>query len=244
MIRTAPSFSNTRANIRPIANTTESQHALLLASKSNYTQLLEGTLLPGVQYPESLSSGLTSKRTSHKIAEQGRRNRINEALKEMQSLLPPPSKTPSMNGSHQNGGNNSNSSGKDDDEGGKDDSPKTAAATKAANDAKTANSKAATVESAIEYIKILQQEKAQMENALRGKDEEMSLLRKRLRAADLDAPGDEDVDVDVDVGMGDNGQESTNEEGCKEKDVSSTLSSSAESNSSQQKNNDDDDDDS
>ena len=32
--------------------------------------------------------GLTSKRTSHKIAEQGRRNRINEAIKEMQTLLP------------------------------------------------------------------------------------------------------------------------------------------------------------
>src|SRR5690606_1394565 len=40
--------------------------ALLLASKSNYQNLLEGNHLPGVSYPEELSTGLTSKRTSHK----------------------------------------------------------------------------------------------------------------------------------------------------------------------------------
>jgi hypothetical protein len=63
--------------------------ALLLASKSNYQNLLEGNHLPGVSYPEALSTNLTSKRTSHKIAEQGRRNRINHALQEIASLLPP-----------------------------------------------------------------------------------------------------------------------------------------------------------
>ena len=62
--------------------------ALLLASKSNYQNLIEGTRLPGVTYPEALSENLTSKRTSHKIAEQGRRNRINTALHEIASLLP------------------------------------------------------------------------------------------------------------------------------------------------------------
>ena len=62
--------------------------ALLLASKSNYQNLIEGTHLPGVTYPEALSENLTSKRTSHKIAEQGRRNRINTALHEIASLLP------------------------------------------------------------------------------------------------------------------------------------------------------------
>ena len=65
---------------------------MLLASKSNYQNLVEGNRLPGVNYPDSLSTGLTSKRTSHKVAEQGRRNRINEALKEMQALIPKPSK--------------------------------------------------------------------------------------------------------------------------------------------------------
>ena len=51
--------------------------ALYLASKSNYQNILEGTHLPGVSYPETLAENLSSKRTSHKIAEQGRRNRIN-----------------------------------------------------------------------------------------------------------------------------------------------------------------------
>ncbi|KIW65148.1 hypothetical protein PV04_07430 [Phialophora macrospora] len=62
--------------------------ALYLASKSNYQNILEGTHLPGVSYPETLAENLTSKRTSHKIAEQGRRNRINLALKEIETLLP------------------------------------------------------------------------------------------------------------------------------------------------------------
>ena len=62
--------------------------ALLLASRSNYQNILEGSHLPGVSYPTDLSMNLTSKRTSHKIAEQGRRNRINMALQEMQGLLP------------------------------------------------------------------------------------------------------------------------------------------------------------
>ena len=62
--------------------------ALYLASKSNYQNILEGTHLPGVSYPEALAENLSSKRTSHKIAEQGRRNRINTALKEIESLLP------------------------------------------------------------------------------------------------------------------------------------------------------------
>ncbi|KAI1908011.1 hypothetical protein LOZ53_004628 [Ophidiomyces ophidiicola] len=63
--------------------------ALYLASKSNYQHILEGTLLPGVIYPEALAENLSSKRTNHKLAEQGRRNRINTALKEIESLLPP-----------------------------------------------------------------------------------------------------------------------------------------------------------
>ena len=63
--------------------------ALYLASKSNYQNIIDGTHLPGVSYPEALAENLSSKRTSHKIAEQGRRNRINLALKEIETLLPP-----------------------------------------------------------------------------------------------------------------------------------------------------------
>ncbi|RMZ84512.1 hypothetical protein DV737_g1129, partial [Chaetothyriales sp. CBS 132003] len=62
--------------------------ALYLASKSNYQNIIDGTHLPGVSYPEALAENLSSKRTSHKLAEQGRRNRINLALKEIESLLP------------------------------------------------------------------------------------------------------------------------------------------------------------
>lgn len=62
--------------------------ALYLASKSNYQHILDGTLLPGVSYPETLAENLTSKRTNHKLAEQGRRNRINNALKEIEALVP------------------------------------------------------------------------------------------------------------------------------------------------------------
>ena len=63
-------------------------NALYLASKSNYQNIIDGTHLPGVSYPDTLAENLSSKRTSHKIAEQGRRNRINVALKEIEALLP------------------------------------------------------------------------------------------------------------------------------------------------------------
>ncbi|CAK4030621.1 Phosphorus acquisition-controlling [Lecanosticta acicola] len=118
-------------------------HALLLASKSNYQNLLEGNQLPGVHYPESLSTGLTSKRTSHKVAEQGRRNRINEALKEMQSLLP---KAATMQGAKEH----SNSDGTPE-------APETQESKEEAA-VKSNSSKAATVESANEYIRRLQKE--------------------------------------------------------------------------------------
>ncbi|KAG8623882.1 hypothetical protein KVT40_008858 [Elsinoe batatas] len=204
-----PKISPSIKPLLPDGATTEQTQAYLLASKSNYTHLLEGTLLPGVSYPESLSSGLTSKRTSHKIAEQGRRNRINEALKEMQSLLPPPAvrkkgdkdgESPDVNGSDD----------KPDDEDSKDDAPNPAPATAknskskakgspnpstngkssnsastAAAEAKAANSKAATVESAIVYIKALQQERVSMAERMVEKDKEMSELRKRLREVEF-----------------------------------------------------------
>ncbi|KAJ5105108.1 hypothetical protein NUU61_002455 [Penicillium alfredii] len=63
--------------------------ALYLASKSNYQHILDGTLPSGVSYPETLAENLSSKRTNHKLAEQGRRNRINSALKEIETLIPP-----------------------------------------------------------------------------------------------------------------------------------------------------------
>lgn len=135
-------------------------HALLLASKSNYQNLLEGNQLPGVNYPESLSTGLTSKRTSHKVAEQGRRNRINEALKEMQSLLPKGKENSTRDGSPEINAEDSKESKED-------------------ALAKSNSSKAATVESANEYIRKLQKENAAL-LILKKENEEM---RKRLEAA-------------------------------------------------------------
>ncbi|KAK4547000.1 hypothetical protein LTR36_001220 [Oleoguttula mirabilis] len=146
-------------------------HALLLASKSNYQNLLEGNHLPGVNYPDSLSTGLTSKRTSHKVAEQGRRNRINDALKEMQLLLP---KQATTKGSK----DNSNSDDSPDAGPGADGDSKESKEDAAA---KSNNSKAATVESANVYIRIMQAEHRQREvelDRLRHENEELASLKR------------------------------------------------------------------
>ncbi|KAJ5319376.1 uncharacterized protein N7506_012080 [Penicillium brevicompactum] len=78
-------------SIQPLVKGNEgmSQDAMYLASKSNYQHILDGTLPSGVSYPEALAENLSSKRTNHKLAEQGRRNRINTALKEIEQLIPP-----------------------------------------------------------------------------------------------------------------------------------------------------------
>lgn len=118
--------------------------ALLL--KSNYQNIVEGTHKQlGLSYPAELSTNLTSKRTSHKIAEQGRRNRINNALAEIAALLP------------QNSGNRSDGSS-------------SAAVSAAAAQA----SKASTVESAIEYIKELQRELSETKEKLAKTEKQLS----------------------------------------------------------------------
>ncbi|KKY15476.1 putative hlh transcription factor [Phaeomoniella chlamydospora] len=127
------------------------QHALYLASKSNYQNILDGTHLPGVSYPEALAENLTSKRTSHKIAEQGRRNRINTALKEIEGLLPP---TPTLLAMSKK---NSLAI------------PEEESAEKGTGSSNQPTSKANTVEMAILYIRSLQAElqdtKARLEDA-------------------------------------------------------------------------------
>ncbi|OAF58687.1 nuclease [Pseudogymnoascus destructans] len=111
--------------------------SLLLATKSNYQNILEGTHLPGISYPTELSTNLTSKRTSHKIAEQGRRNRINSALQEIATLLPGSAAAGSGSGDAE-GGEGEKGGGK--------------------NQQQSSSSKASTVEHAIEYIKALRGE--------------------------------------------------------------------------------------
>ena len=93
--------------------------------------------MPGVSYPEALAENLSSKRTSHKIAEQGRRNRINTALKEIEALLPQSILA----------GNRKDRDGSNDNEDGE----------RATSSGQSA-SKASTVEMAIAYIRALQAE--------------------------------------------------------------------------------------
>lgn len=119
--------------------------ALYLASKSNYQHIIDGTVLPGVSYPETLAENLSSKRTNHKLAEQGRRNRINAALKEVEALLP----DPLLNAGRERERDGVGGSGA----GGKEKAP-------------AAISKASTVEMAIVYIKALQAELVQTKSKL------------------------------------------------------------------------------
>jgi len=167
-----------------------------LTQRSNYQNLIEGTHVPGVSYPSELSTNLTSKRTSHKIAEQGRRNRINLALQEMQSLLP----NKNGNGAQQNG-NSSNAVVKFDEADDDDDCATEGNGKSATGNSKNANgtggntglgkqggnSKAATVESAIEYIKYMQsqqrtwhEERSVWNQRIEEKDGEIEELRRRL----------------------------------------------------------------
>ncbi|KAK7723114.1 hypothetical protein SLS57_004671 [Botryosphaeria dothidea] len=160
-------------SIKPLlpegATTSDDTHALLLASKSNYQHLLEGTHVPGVVYPEALSTNLTSKRTSHKIAEQGRRNRINLALQELQSLIPSPTikaKDPFANGTPANSASPEESQQKKED--------------------KQSGSKASTVENAIEYIKLLKQKDEERDREMLRQRKEIEELRKRLEGGSID----------------------------------------------------------
>lgn len=136
--------------------------SLLLSSKSNYQNILEGTHLPGVSYPSELSTNLTSKRTSHKLAEQGRRNRINLALTTLHDMIPsvyyPRSKPKDLTG----------------DKSGSGDAGENELAS--SKGGQSSNSKAATVEVAIEYITHL--EKTVAEANKRAEEAEQKLAEK------------------------------------------------------------------
>ncbi|OQO20048.1 hypothetical protein B0A51_15569 [Rachicladosporium sp. CCFEE 5018] len=170
-------------------------HALLLASKSNYQNLLDGTRLPGVSYPESLSTGLTSKRTSHKVAEQGRRNRINDALKEMQSLIPA---TPKGEGEAEveedvNG------------EGGD-------AEREREREGRSQSSKAATVESANKYIRVLKESEERQRMAMMEMKKELDMMRRKLGESGSESGGS---GSGVEAGLGDAMDESKSPEAVK-----------------------------
>jgi hypothetical protein len=144
------------ADLSFLATVSAETSALLLASKSNYQNIVEGNNLLGLSYPETLSTNLTSKRTSHKIAEQGRRNRINNALMEIASLLPQDSRK-------EGGGGNSGSGGEAGSGGGGG----------GGGVGTQANSKASTVEMAIEYIKALQRELVETKGKLEAAEKRL-----------------------------------------------------------------------
>lgn len=135
--------------------------ALYLASKSNYQNILEGTHLPGVSYPETLAENLTSKRTSHKIAEQGRRNRINLALKEIEALLP--ASILGLNGKKDRASSHEN-----------EETEAKAAASATASASAQGASKASTVEMAIVYIRNLQSELAETKDKLEAAEKRLA----------------------------------------------------------------------
>lgn len=148
--------------------------ALLLASKSNYQNILDGTHLPGVSYPENLSTNLTSKRTSHKLAEQGRRTRINNALHELAGLLPSTPMGPIPKDAISSGKMNSPG----------------ANVMMTGTQAQQNNSKAVTVETAIDYIKSL--------------EETLKDTKARLEVAELKLANDCDGDAAVTKVVGTN----------------------------------------
>ncbi|KAK9369721.1 hypothetical protein V1509DRAFT_618908 [Lipomyces kononenkoae] len=136
-------------NLKPLLPDGLEAASALLASKSNYQNIVEGKHSQlGLSYPEQLSINLTSKRTSHKIAEQGRRNRINNALAELNQLLVDNINLPLS-----------------DEEGEKNELPQQC-------------SKANTVELAIEYIKKLQARVGRLKSRLKDAENELDVERK------------------------------------------------------------------
>ncbi|KAG6037918.1 hypothetical protein E4U19_001502 [Claviceps sp. Clav32 group G5] len=135
----------------------------LLMTKSNYQNILEGNTVPGVFYPTELSTNLTSKRTSHKIAEQGRRNRINSALQIMASLLPDQQKLKECAAEEAAEAKEKKSEKGEKGEKGENKGDK----------GNLPNSKASVVESAIVHMKHLQEENGQLR-------EEVEVLKREL----------------------------------------------------------------
>lgn len=153
--------------LAPRGTISDDTASLLLASKSNYQNILEGTHLPGVSYPTELSTNLTSKRTSHKIAEQGRRNRINSALQEIATLLP---KNCKDSGNEKSGSGDADADEKADGEGG--------GIGGKGGAAQSANSKASTVELAIEYIKQLKREVEEATKRAEDAEKQLAVVAK------------------------------------------------------------------
>jgi hypothetical protein len=144
------SFRSTTARLDYSIDITDAAHARILASKSNYRNILDGTVIPGVLYPASFCAGLASKRTSHKLAEQERRERLNKALENIQALLP---SLPAEGD---------------------------VAKTSNGRDALPSDSKAEKIENATEYIRRLKQQISEKNLMICAKDQEIDRLKREL----------------------------------------------------------------
>ncbi|KAJ9643382.1 hypothetical protein H2199_004061 [Coniosporium tulheliwenetii] len=155
-------------------------HALLLASRSNYQNLIEGTAVPGVSYPETLATDLTAKRTSHKLAEQeggiglmSRWRRWRSCCRALRFRFRRPRRARGV-GKRGEGAVSCKSP-----DGG------------AGREGKEGASKAATVEKAIEYIRTLQREAGARDRVIREREGEIAALRERLSLLESGSNGAE-----------------------------------------------------
>ncbi len=65
------------------------QVGAMLASKSNYQHIMDGTYEQlNLSYPSNMHNGLENRRTSHKAAEQKRRDHLKECFDQLRHLLP------------------------------------------------------------------------------------------------------------------------------------------------------------
>lgn len=154
--------------IDKVIGMTSSATAHLLASRSNYENIVSGTHNQlGLSYPAHMSTDLTSKRTSHKLAEQGRRDRMNNAIAEIASLLPTNSNKPVGEGDRE--------------------APAAVTVSEKENSnsaAAQSSSKASTVEMAIDYIKELQQQIEQMKGKLSTVEAELQVYKDMNRQSE------------------------------------------------------------
>lgn len=85
-----PQRSKASPDLRPILPGGMSpQVGAMLASKSNYQHIVDGTYDQlNISYPHGMTHGLEVRRTSHKAAEQKRRDHLKECFEQMRTILP------------------------------------------------------------------------------------------------------------------------------------------------------------
>lgn len=85
-----PQRSRPSPDIRPILPGGMSpQVGAMLASKSNYQHIVDGTYDQlNITYPQGMTQGLEVRRTSHKAAEQKRRDHLKECFEMLRTTLP------------------------------------------------------------------------------------------------------------------------------------------------------------